>query len=158
MCHGRRERLRQAYEADRSSSGYSSDKAWSSLLLMTATSTPTEMCSFPLNLAQNPKLSFHHHGRCGVSDELCPESSPRPRYGPRAANRHVNGRGERNHDVGRASSESGLQRGPSAQTVRRRGTCDLLLALSRPSRHAAVGWKGLTRGDGGSDRLLWTID
>ena len=123
-----------------SSSGYSSHKAWSSLLSMTATSTPTGMCSFPLNLAQYAMLSTHHHGQCGVSDELCPESSPRPRYGPRAASRHVNGGGERVNDVGRASSESGLRRRPSAQTVTwyvRPPPC----SLAALSAIAVEGWK-----------------
>ena len=84
---------------------------------MSATSTSKGMCSFPLNFAQNAMLSTHHHGRCGGADELMSRRAPRPRYGPSAANRHVNGGGERDHDVDRASSESGLQRGPSAQTV-----------------------------------------
>ena len=84
---------------------------------MTATSTPTGMCSFALNLAQYAILSTHHHGRCGGADELLSRRALRPRYGPSATNRHVNGGGEWDHDVGRAYSESGLQRGPSAQTV-----------------------------------------
>ena len=85
---------------------------------MSATSTPTGMCSFPLNLALDAMLSTHHHGRCGVSDELLSRRAPRPRYGPSAANWQANGGGERAHDLGRASSESGLRRGPSAlQTV-----------------------------------------
>eukprot|EP00966_Prymnesium_polylepis_P327292 7383165-Prymnesium_polylepis.8 len=84
---------------------------------MTATSTPTGMCSFPLNLAQTAMLSTHHHGRCGMSDELLSRRAPRPRYRPSAANWQANGGEERDHDVGRASSESGLRRGPSAQTV-----------------------------------------
>ena len=111
-CRGRRERLRQARLADHSSSGYSSDKAWSSLLLIAATSTPTGMCSFTLNLTQTAVQSSHHHGRCGVSESFVQKRSPRPRRRPRAANWQANGGGERDHDVVRASSEFGMQRGP----------------------------------------------
>ena len=85
---------------------------------MAATSTPTGVCSFLLNLAQHSMLSTHHHGRCGGADyELLSRRAPRPQYGPSAASRHVNGGRKRDHDVGRASSESGLRKRPSAQTV-----------------------------------------
>ena len=103
--------------ADRTSSEYASDKAWNSLLLMPATSSPTGMCSFLLNLAHNAVLSMHHHGRCGVSGSAVQKRSPRSRRCPRAANRQANGGGERDHNVLRASSEFGMQRGPPAHTV-----------------------------------------
>ena len=107
---------------------------------MVATSSPTGMCSFLLNLAQHAVLSIHFHGRCGVSESCVHQRSPRPQRRPRAANRRANGGGERDHDVVRLSSEFGLQRRPSAQSV----TCglrDYLLAHLRPSRRAVEGWK-----------------
>ena len=91
--------------ADRTSSEYASDKAWNSLLLMPATSSPTGMCSFLLNLAHNAVIFMHHHGRCGVSGSAVQKRSPKPRRCPRAANRQANGGGERDHNVLRASSE-----------------------------------------------------
>jgi hypothetical protein len=84
---------------------------------MVATSSPTGLCSFLLNLAQKAILPIQCHGRCGVSESFVHQRSPRPRRCSWAANRQANGGGERDHDVGRASSEFGLQRGPSAQTV-----------------------------------------
>ena len=85
---------------------------WESLQSMVATSSPTDMCSFLLNLAQHAVLSIHFHGRCGVSESCVHQRSPRPQRRPRAANRRANGGGERDHDTGRASSEFGMQRGP----------------------------------------------
>ena len=117
MSIHRRAGLERHDMADRTSSEYASDKAWNSLLSMPATSSPTGMCSFLLNLAHYGVLSIHYHGRCGVSESCVHQRSPRPQRRPRAANRQANGGGERDHDVGRASSEFGLQRGPSAQTV-----------------------------------------
>ena len=75
---------------------------WSLRALQRAT-----MCSFLLNLAQYAVLSIHFHGRCGVSESFVHQRSPRPQRRPRAANRQANGGGERDHDVGRASSEFG---------------------------------------------------
>ena len=95
----------------------SSDKAWESLQSMVATSSPTGMCSFLLNLAHIAVLSMHHHGRCGVSESAVQKRSPRSRRCPRAANRQANGGGERDHNLLRASCEFGMQRGPSAHTV-----------------------------------------
>ena len=117
MSIHRRAGLERHDKADRGSSEYASDKAWNSLLLMPATSSPTDMCSFLLNLAQHAVLSTHHHGRCGVSESFVHQRSPRPRRCSWAANRQANGGGERDHDMVRASSEFGLRRGPSAQTV-----------------------------------------
>ena len=117
MSIHRRAGLERHDKADRGSSEYASDKAWNSLLLMPATSSPTGMCSFLLNLAQYAVLSIHFHGRCGVSESCVHQRYPRPWRCPWAANRQANGGGEREHDMGRASSEFGLQRGPSAQTV-----------------------------------------
>ena len=117
MNFHRRAGLERHDKADRGSSEYASDKAWNSLLLMAATSSPTGMCSFLLNLAQHAVLSTHHHGRCGVSESVPHQRSPRPRRCPRAANRQANGRGERDHNLLRASCEFGMQRGPSAHTV-----------------------------------------
>ena len=96
---------------------FSSDKAWESLQSMVATSSPTCLCSLLLNLAQHAVICTHHHGRCGVSESFVHQRSPRPRRCSWAANRQANGGGERDHDMGRASSEFGLRRGPSAQTV-----------------------------------------
>ena len=126
--------------ADRTSSEYASDKAWNSLLSMASTSSPTGMCSFLLNLAQILVLSMHHHGRCGVSESAVQKRSPRSRRCPRAANRQANGGGERDHNVLRASSEFGIQRGPPAHTVAwyaRPPPC----SLAALRRRAAVGWK-----------------
>jgi hypothetical protein len=117
MSIHRRAGLERHDMADRTSSEYASDKAWNSLLLMPATSSPTGMCSFLLNLAPSAVLSMHHHGRCGVSGSAVQKRSPRSRRCPRAANRQANGGGERDHNVLRASSEFGMQRGPPAHTV-----------------------------------------
>ena len=117
MSIHRRAGLERHDMADRTSSEYASDKAWNSLLLMPATSPPTGMCSFLLNLAQIMLIAMHHHGRCGVSESAVQKRSPRSRRCPRAANRQANGGGERDHNVLRASSEFGMQRGPSAHTV-----------------------------------------
>ena len=95
---------------------------------MVATSSPTGLCSFLLNLAQYAVLSIHFHGRCGVSESFVQKRSPRPRRRPSAANWQVNGGGERDHDVTRASSEFDMQRGPYTQTVTwysRPPTCSL---------------------------------
>ena len=117
MSIHRRAGLERHDMADRTSSEYASDKAWNSLLLMPSTSPPTRMCSFLLNLAHIALLSIHHHGRCGVSESAVQKRSPRSRRCPRAANRQANGGGERYHNVLRASSEFGMQRGPPAHTV-----------------------------------------
>ena len=103
--------------SDRRSSIFPSDKAWEPLQLMGATSPPTGMCSFMLNLDQNAVLSTRFQGRCGVSESCVHQRSPRPQRRPQAANRQAYGGVERHHDVDLASSEFGLQRGPSAQTV-----------------------------------------
>ena len=113
MTIHRRAGLERHDMADRSSSEYASDKAWDSLLSMAATSSPTGMCSFLLNLAQHAVLSAHHHGRgAAYSRALSNKRYPRPRRCSWAASRQANGGGERDHDVGRASSEVGMQRGP----------------------------------------------
>ena len=100
MSIHRRAGLERHDMADRTSSEYASDKAWNSLLLMPATSSPTGMCSFLLNLAQNAVIFMHHHGRCGVSGSAVQKRSPKPRRCPRAANRQANGGGERDHTLG----------------------------------------------------------
>jgi hypothetical protein len=103
--------------ADRTSSEYASDKAWNSLLLMPATSSPTGMCSFLLYLAHSIVISMHHHGRCGVSESFVHQRSPRPRRCSWAANWQANSGGERGDNLLRAACEFGMQRGPSAHTV-----------------------------------------
>ena len=59
-----------------------------------------------------------------------------PRCRLRAANRRANGGGERDTDVLRASSESGLQREPYGSMVHA-----ITYLLARGPRQVAMGWK-----------------
>ena len=61
-----------------------------------------------------------------------------PRCRLRAANWRANGGGERDTDVLRASSESGLQREPYGSMVHA-----ITYLLARGPRQVAMGWKAL---------------
>ena len=154
----RRAGLERHDMADRTSSEYASDKAWNSLLLMAATSSPKQACA--RSCSTSPITRY-----CQVT---IMGGAAYPRAFP---TRDLRGRGvAQGRPTGKPTVEgsdittcsgrpASLACSGDLQLIRWRGTRDHLLALSRPSPLGipVVSWEALARLPRSSlTRVCWT--